>query len=968
MSLYFFAQMIQIFGFSKKQKKALSTRLSVAFCLFLFLLLLILGGVNVYKKSIWKKPWDGVTWAEKSEGLTAIRVEIGSPAYLHGIKKGDILYSINNTPVKNKIDVAKSLWTAGSLEQKVTYEIVKGGLNIFPSFFLYKKGVDPVYFFFALVGLTALVIGFIVLLTSKKPLSPPSLYIYALSLAFYSFNIFSPSGALDTLDTIFFFLDKFAFLAFPPLLLHFFLIFPQRKPFLREKLPFLSYLYLPGLILLFIRILFHLPFFKNMSESLALQLHQTSGKLDLIHFGLFSSLALVAILHSTWKPANLMVRKQLRWVFYGIGLGIIPFTLFYIIPFVFGQVPSRAAELSVILQALIPLSLFYSISGQWQKELETLLKKAFSLISSAVVLAMLYFIITSQTRGFAENRLNALLLGMLAIILGATLLPPLKRLFQSILDRAVYKRSYKYRKTLLTISKELGRERNLQKLSRSLLELIANALSLRSIALLLPVEEETNSFSIFKSKGRAFSTNTKLHFDSHIYQGLREKDFLSPFSFPEQKELQKKLDELSAYGFFHFLPLRAEDQLIGCLAMGKKQDNSFLSSADWELLTTISPPVALALENAYLYNQANIRAMELERLKDYSENIIESLTMGVAVIDQQGKIIGWNRVLEKAFSRKKEDVFNKTLIGVLGHKNFSVLFPLDSQKEFRLLSEIPLEMPDGEVKIFDIAKTPLMDNQMNSYGTVIAFEDITEKITLQQQLLTSEKLASIGLLSAGVAHEINTPLTGISSYVQILQKKLVNSRHAPILEKIEAQTERVARIIKNLLNFARNPSETSFCQVNLKEILEEIVSLIEYKLKTMNIALRLKLSSLRPLWAEGERLRQVFLNIILNAVDAMPRGGTLTIDLRQTNSEAVIKIEDTGTGIKEQDLPHIFDPFFTTKGVGKGTGLGLSISYAIVKEHEGHITVESEYEKGAVFSIFIPMDLDKRKMKKISAS
>ena len=402
--------------------------------------------------------------------------------------------------------------------------------------------------------------------------------------------------------------------------------------------------------------------------------------------------------------------------------------------------------------------------------------------------------------------------------------------------------------------------------------------------------------------------------------------------------------------------------------MGKKKDNTFLSSEDWELLRTISSPVALALENAYLYDQVNLRAHELERLKDYSENIIESLTVGVAVLDQNGRVIGWNRVLEKSFGTLEADIKEKQLSDVLGENNFAALFPPDTQQGFRLLSEITMEMPDGGKKIFDITKTPLLDNQMDPYGTVIVFEDITEKITMQQQLLTSEKLASIGLLSAGVAHEINTPLTGISSYVQILQKKLSTSSHSQVLEKIEAQTDRVAKIVKNLLNFARNPSESAFQKVDLSENLQEIISLIDYKLKNMNIDLVLDIQPIKPIWAQGERIQQVFINIILNAMDAMPDGGKLKIKLSHEDNQAVVMIEDSGTGIKSQHLPHIFDPFFTTKGIGKGTGLGLSISYAIIKEHEGRISVDSESGKGSRFAIFIPMDLDKRKSNKISPS
>jgi PAS domain S-box-containing protein len=328
--------------------------------------------------------------------------------------------------------------------------------------------------------------------------------------------------------------------------------------------------------------------------------------------------------------------------------------------------------------------------------------------------------------------------------------------------------------------------------------------------------------------------------------------------------------------------------------------------------------------------------------------------VGVAVIDQEGRIIGWNRILEDQMGLRKEAALHKGLEDVLGPATHAALFPPDTQQDFRLLSEITLEVPVGGKKVFDIARTPLLDNALQPYGTIVVFEDITEKVSLQQRLLTSEKLASIGLLSAGVAHEINTPLTGISSYIQMLQKKLTDTHYAQLLEKIETQTDRVARIIKNLLAFARNPSDTSFHRVNIKENLEEILSLIDYKLKHMNIRLEIELAPVAPIYAQGERLQQVFINVILNAIDAMPHGGTLGIRLAEAEEQAVVQISDTGTGIKPEHLSHIFDPFFTTKGIGKGTGLGLSISYAIVKEHEGQIEVASEVGRGSTFTITLP--------------
>ncbi len=933
-------------------------------------LLVFLGGLNIYRKIIWKEPTDGVIWERKAAGLTAIKVESGSPAYIQGIKKGDILYSINYNLIKNKIvvtnkiDLAKNLWRAGNQGQRVTYEIYRAG-EITPfnyNLYLVQKGASLIYFYLALIGLMTLIICLIVFFNSSKPFSLPYIYFYLLSVLLYSFYTFSPTGELDLFDTIFYWLDKAAFLAFPPLLLHYFLIFPQRKKFIKERPVVIYFLYIPGLLLLVARIVAHLPYINNLDDILILGSFDALEKLDLLHFSVYTIITLATISHSYLKNPSVLVRRQLKWVVNGLSFGIIPFTLFYAVPFLTGHAPTQVAELTILLQALVPLAFSYSISRYKLMDLEVILKKAATLIFSYFVLALLYLGIGAQTKIFAGSKLNALLLWILAIILGVTLFTPLKKLFQSLFDRVFYKRSYQYRKTLLSISKELSRERNLGNLARSLLELIANALSLQTTALLLPVEADSPIFSVFSSLGGPETLPSRLTFDPQVYKALKEKDSLSLYALPEKRELSQKFEELRSSGFEHLLALKVEDNLIGCLAMGKKLDATFLTSEDWELLATISSPVALALENASLYNQASIRTQELERLKDYSENIIESLTVGVAVLDQNGLIIGWNRVLEDTFGKKKDEVIGDNLMRILGADNFAALFPSDTQQEYRLLSEISMDMPSGEKKIFDIAKTPLLDNRLNPYGTIIVFEDITDKILLQQQLVTSEKLASIGLLSAGVAHEINTPLTGISSYVQMLQKKVTDTHFAQILEKIETQTDRVSRIIKNLLNFARNPSDIAFHRVSLKDNLQEIVSLIDYKLKTMNIQLEMNLAPVKLIWAQGERLQQVFINIILNAMDAMPHGGTLRIELAELDHEIQIRITDTGAGIKEQHLPHIFDPFFTTKGLGKGTGLGLSISYAIIKEHEGHIGVQSEAGKGTSFIISIPKDLDKRKL------
>ena len=924
-------------------------------------LLLVLGGLNISSKIAWEEPTDGVVWKQSPDGLTALKVDPEGPGYVYGvIKKGDILLMINDNLVRNMIDLSKNLWTASRSDQKVRYQINHAGEIHLITLNLITKRTGLVYYYLALIGLTTMIIALIVFFNSAKPLAVTNIYYYLLSLLLYMFYVFSPTGELEGLDSVFFWLNKFAFLSFPPLLLHFFLIFPQRRKLFRRHPSRIYLLYTPAGMLFLSWLLFSLPLSRNLDNTLLIEATTLLTKFDLFLFALYTMITLGTISDSFFRHPSFLVRKQLKWIVTGLGFGILPFTALYIIPFLAGQVPTPVAELTILLQTLIPLAFAYSISRFKLMDLEVILKKAATLVFSYFVLALVYLGLSSQTKIFSENKVNALGLGVVAIILGATLFGPLKKLFQSLFDRVFYKRSYEYRKTLLSISRELSRERNLERLSHSLLEHIAKALSLRTIALLLPIDPEGRVFSVLAAPTIVGPLPGRLTLDPEILEIIRSRESLSLFSMPDRRDLQKKFEDLSGHGFEHFLALKVEGKLVGCLAMGKKTDMTFLTSEDWELLSTIASPVALAVENASLYEQAAVRSAEMERLKDYSENIIESLTVGVAVLDRNGRIIGWNRVLEGNFAKKKDAVIGESLERVMGAENYAVLYPGDGGGEFSLLSEIPLAMPSGDKRIFDVAKTPLLDNSLNPYGTILVFEDITDKIHLQQQLVTSEKLASIGLLSAGVAHEINTPLTGISSYVQMLQKKMTDVHFAKILEKIETQTDRVSRIIKNLLSFARNPSDLAFHRVDLKDSLQEIISLIDYKLKTMNIILEMDLAPVRAIWAQGERLQQVFINIILNALDSMPEGGLLRIELTENDADAVIRISDTGTGIEERHLARIFDPFFTTKGVGKGTGLGLSISYAIVKEHDGRLTVESQMGKGTCFIIAIPKDLDQR--------
>jgi signal transduction histidine kinase len=263
---------------------------------------------------------------------------------------------------------------------------------------------------------------------------------------------------------------------------------------------------------------------------------------------------------------------------------------------------------------------------------------------------------------------------------------------------------------------------------------------------------------------------------------------------------------------------------------------------------------------------------------------------------------------------------------------------------------------DGQRRLVNITTVPLQSIAGGpTAGTIVILEDITERSHMEEQLRISEKMASLGLLAAGVAHEVNTPLTGISSYTQML---LENADPAdprtPLLEKIEKQTFRAARIVNGLLNLSRpNAAEQSErAVVDLNQVIGDVLSLLEHQFEKGSVKIRRELAP-APVNVVGFefKLQQVFLNLFLNARDAMTGGGWLTIATRIDGNEAIAEVSDTGNGIRAEHLARIYDPFFTTKPMGQGTGLGLSITYGIVREHEATIQCDSTPGAGTRFEL-----------------
>jgi PAS domain S-box-containing protein len=337
---------------------------------------------------------------------------------------------------------------------------------------------------------------------------------------------------------------------------------------------------------------------------------------------------------------------------------------------------------------------------------------------------------------------------------------------------------------------------------------------------------------------------------------------------------------------------------------------------------------------------------KLSYLKEFSENIIESAPVGITTIDSDFRIRYWNKKMESITSVRKDRAADRSIIDVLPWIK-KALFSQSRQEEFVI---------DTPSEVFRVNISPLRDP---SGGFVVIIEDITEQKRMEEQLLQASKLASLGKLTAGISHEIGNPLASISSLVQELMSINMDSKEDRVfteeaLKTINGHIGRIANIVRSLGDFAR-VSTTEKTVSNLVEILDRTINLVKYDKRFKNIQLVKEIEDNIPEFrVNQDKIQQVFLNLIINALDAMPDGGMLRVAMKRLDSQVEIIFNDSGVGIEPDVIDKIFDPFFTTKSPGRGTGLGLSICYGIIREHNGTITVKSKKGEGTTFTIRLP--------------
>jgi two-component system NtrC family sensor kinase len=945
----------------------------------------VLAGINLQHENHFDVPTDGVSWVEAAGGLRAQRVPADSPGYRAGIRTGDILVAINDRPTNRLAPLVREMFRSG-IWSHATYSIQRPVPNSIDLLGSAKLDIQVILVpqdrssneWLRFIALVYLAIGIYVLF--RRWTAPKSTHFYVFCLVSFVLYSFKYTTQFDTFDQIIYWGNIIAEALQPALFVHFAVsfsdTFASNRPNKLKRSFLTAAIYAPAVILIGLQ--YTALQYWSATELLRHRLDQIA----VAYLAIYYVIAAIVFRFRYQRAESGLERQQLKWLTRGTLLTITPFTLLYVIPYLYfsgTSVPSLLTKIAGLSLIFLPLTFSWAIVRYRLMDVDLIFKRGVTYTLATASLVGLYFVVVAVTAEMVRARLPSLhVWGLLAaIVCTGILFEPLKKAIQGRVDRLFDQKRFDYRETLVEFGRGLNSQTDLRALLDSIVERLPQTLLVTRVAVFLATDSNRSlstgpKFELAASHGLSNLQDIDLQtldvrfldFDrpganSHIFLETPQQVLRLPDA---QRSSARNLD------LNYYLPCRVANRegsgtrTVAIIGLGRTDDGDFLSSEDMELLESLAGYIGIAIQNAQLYQRLEQKIGEFERLKEFHENIVESINVGVFAVDLEDRIESWNTQMESMYSKSRGEVLRHSI---------SDIFPADFVARFNSVREeqgthtlykFRLTLPDGSVRTANIAIAPLVTRDFIAVGRIILVDDITDRIQLEAQLTQSEKLSSIGLLAAGVAHEVNTPLAVISSYTQMLTKHMRDDeRLAPVLEKITQQTFRASEIVNGLLNFSRT-SGAEFTSIDLNELLRDTLTLLEHQLKTAQIHIETNLDpQLLRIHGNQGKLQQVILNLMLNAKDAMfgMSNATLKVATFNSSGHVFVRIQDSGGGIEREHLHRIYDPFFTTKtkpqaGEHKGTGLGLAVSYGIIQEHAGKIHVESEQGIGTAFQLEFP--------------
>ena len=935
--------------------------------------LFVLAVLNLQQERHFKQPDDGVWWHESDGGLQAERVLPGQAGQIAGIQTNDLLTGIascascDELPVQRIADLDRALYRAGPYGQ-VFYSITRDGIPLDTPVKVIPEPLDrSLAWGLRVIGLIYLIIGFYVLF--RRWGAPRATHFYLFCLVSFALYALKYTGQLDGLDWTVFWANTVAESLQPALFLHFALSFPEERFKKLRRRYLLPLIYAPGAGLLGLWL--WAVETRLATGLLKHRLDQTATAYDAV----FYVLAALLFLRSYSHADTPVLRQQLKWVTRGTLLAVLPFTVFYAVPFLLDlNPPQLLTNLAGLSLVFLPLTFSWAIVRYRLMDTDLIFKRGVAYTLATAFILGGYFgtvaLVTTIAHNSAPQAVREWVLPI-AMLVAMAIFDPLKRRIQGWVDKAFDRHRYDYRKALVEFGRGLSSETDLRALLQSIVDQLPRTLLVARVAIFL---SEDSGLRLAASHGLPPEVSfAQQRFDLGFLNFDQTNDHSHIFLENAQAALHLPAAQQSTAALLdlnYYLPCRvasgqidgrpATSRTIAVIGLGRTMGGDFLSSEDVELLESLASYIGIALQNASLYARLEEKIGEFERLKEFNENIVESINVGILALDLEDRIESWNAQMEAMYALSRAEALGQKVQDVFPGEFVEALDGFRNEQGVHHLYKFRLTTRAGELRTANIAIAPLLSRDFISVGRIILVDDITERVTLEAQLAQADKLSSIGLLAAGVAHEINTPLAVISSYAQMLSKQLRgDARLGPVLDKITQQSFRAAEIANGLLNFSRT-STTEFRETDLNQVIRDTLSLLEHQFKTAQIDVDLALAEhLPPIHGNPGKLQQVFLNLLLNAKEAMPAGGSLRVSTL-VNGHVAAQITDSGSGIAPEHLKRIYDPFFTTKttpkpGDRRGTGLGLSVSYGIIQEHAGKIHVESAIGAGTTFHLEFPL-------------
>ena len=685
-------------------------------------------------------------------------------------------------------------------------------------------------------------------------------------------------------------------------------------------------------------------------------------------YAIYFVVVIIALIIGSWRDLRQTTggeHAELAFFLFGaIAILAASLLLSFILDFFVEE--SQSVWIAPFRIILFSLVIAYAIASRKVMEVGIFLRRAIAYVVLTAYLLALYGLVwwlvsTVFWHGGEKNSLPHLI----AAIVVAFAMAPARGVSQSLADRLfIGTRRLDFRSTMNEAAAILKSVTTLEDLLERFAKTIAGAVATDHVFILLPLQ---HGFS--QQYPRPFPE------DRDSLLSLRKDDaiisYLETYQQPlvldelhrmrQTPELEQVEKEMASLQIAVAMGIFAREHLAGVMLLGPRLSGRIYGTVEQNALQVLCGQLAIAIDNAQLFT-------EVQNAKIYNEILLQNLTTGVIAADADGRITVFNNEAGQITGAKSEELLDRPIDDLPESLRDLVRETLRSgeRQEDR---ELILEADEGSV-VVRASSSVFHGQQAEMLGVLVVLTDITALKRLELQIRRSDRLASLGTLSAGMAHEIKNPLVSIKTFAQLLPERYQDSDFRETFSNlIGHEIDRIDSLVNQLLRFAR-PAKPVLQPMHVHAVLEKSLQLLGHRLYQKEIKLtRSWRADVDTIRADADQLEQVFLNFFLNAMDAMKRGGEMTVSteirpadewvaaITGTNGDVHevlrITIRDNGEGIRSEDIPHVFDPFFTTKDYG--TGLGLSVVHGIIQEHGGQIEVESELSKGTAFHILLPL-------------